>query len=643
MGNSIFRLYALGPKVFMSFLNGLVQRPLWAILLTSALSGILLACASPDKASSQPKAPPGLAENRALQADQGDKRQDPFLKYLDLKAKGQDSIAEAYLVGAANKDTTSAFLAVEVANAYANQQNVDSVIHWATRAWRLSQGTSPKAAHFLGSSARMQKKLDTAAFWLDTARALDPNPTPTLLQESYLVWSALKQEAKALAPHYELLKLTRFDTNYLMRHLQLAEAAERRDLGVAALKEAWAAQPSSKTGRLLAQWSGVQGDWNTASEVLKVLLARSQDSTETVALRSALSWTLEQAGRGSEAADLLLQDTQDPDALRAAALAAWKGGQSARALDLMQKYLALHKAEASDLVVLASLEADLKDYPSALRTIARARELDPKDPRIALQAAFLTSDAGQFGTAQKLVDSLTLKHPKNSQVWAGSSQVALGIFQRLDTGGKTDSLWLRKARTATLRALSLSPENSDLWLRKGTIEAIALNGWEAATAFRTALALDSGNTNLMNALGYTLIDLDLDIPQGLEWVQKALLKEPEEAAFLDSKAWGLYKLGKVDSAWQIMEKVGQDSNVAQSWEFLYHKALMLQAQGQIPAAQTAIRAAVQAHKGHPWLRKAQQKILSAKAPRTKTSQQASEPKTKAKTAAKSSGKPGAQP
>jgi tetratricopeptide (TPR) repeat protein len=642
MGNSIFRLYALGPKVSMSFLNGLVQRPLWAILLTSALSGILLSCASPDKASSQPKAPPGLAENRALQADQGDKRQDPFLKYLDLKAKNQDSIAEAYLVRAANKDTSSAFLAVEVANAYANQQNVDSVIVWATRAWRLSQGTSSKAAHFLGSSARMQKKLDTAAFWLDTARALDPNPTPTLLQESYLVWSALKQEAKALDPHYELLKLTRFDTNYLMRHLQLAEAAERRDLGVAALKEAWAAQPSSKTGRLLAQWSGVQGDWNTASEVLKVLLARSQDSTETVALRSALSWTLEQAGRGSEAADLLLLDTQDPDVLRAAALASWKGGQSQRALDLMQKYLALNKAQASDLVVLASLEADLKDYPSALRTIARARELDPKDPRIALQAAFLTSDAGQFVQAQKLADSLGQKHPKNSQVWAGNSQVALGIFQRLDTAGKTDSLWLRKARTATLRALSLSPENSDLWLRKGTIEAIALNGWEAATAFRTALALDSGNTNLMNALGYTLIDLDLDIPQGLEWVEKALLKEPEEAAFLDSKAWGLYKLGKLDSAWQIMEKVGQDSNVAQSWEFLYHKALMLQAKGLIPAAQKEIRAAAQTHKGHPWLRKAKQTLLNTKAPRGNGAQQRSK-SSPAKASVKSSASPGVQP
>lgn len=45
-----------------------------------------------------------------------------------------------------------------------------------------------------------------------------------------------------------------------------------------------------------------------------------------------------------------------------------------------------------------------------------------------------------------------------------------------------------------------------------------------------------------NYLGYILIDLDIDVKKGLEYVTKALEKAPSNLAYIDSLAWGQYKL-----------------------------------------------------------------------------------------------------
>jgi tetratricopeptide (TPR) repeat protein len=73
----------------------------------------------------------------------------------------------------------------------------------------------------------------------------------------------------------------------------------------------------------------------------------------------------------------------------------------------------------------------------------------------------------------------------------------------------------------------------------------------------------------MNNLGYMLIDRDLDIERGIILVDKALSYSPEEPSYLDSKAWGLYKIGKYAEALEILEKLeasGMDAR--ELWEHL---------------------------------------------------------------------------
>ena len=56
-----------------------------------------------------------------------------------------------------------------------------------------------------------------------------------------------------------------------------------------------------------------------------------------------------------------------------------------------------------------------------------------------------------------------------------------------------------------------------------------------------AIALDNMNAEALNALGYELIDKDIDIQKGLDYVLKANKLLPNQAHIFDSVAWGYYK------------------------------------------------------------------------------------------------------
>jgi len=59
----------------------------------------------------------------------------------------------------------------------------------------------------------------------------------------------------------------------------------------------------------------------------------------------------------------------------------------------------------------------------------------------------------------------------------------------------------------------------------------------------------------LNYLGYILIDHNIDITQGIKYVEDALKIEPKSAFYLDSLAWGYYKLGNCKDAQKLMDDV----------------------------------------------------------------------------------------
>jgi predicted Zn-dependent protease len=87
---------------------------------------------------------------------------------------------------------------------------------------------------------------------------------------------------------------------------------------------------------------------------------------------------------------------------------------------------------------------------------------------------------------------------------------------------------------------------------------------------KEAVELEESSLNL-NYLGYIMVDHEIDIKEGMNYIQKALKIEPNSAYYLDSLAWGYYKLGKCDKAYSIISKVielegGDDPEVKLHYE-----------------------------------------------------------------------------
>ena len=79
---------------------------------------------------------------------------------------------------------------------------------------------------------------------------------------------------------------------------------------------------------------------------------------------------------------------------------------------------------------------------------------------------------------------------------------------------------------------------------------------QAKKYIQKALALppDYPGMNQTNELAWILIDNDLNIQVGLDLVAQALKLNPDNYAYLDTKGWGLYKVGKYNEALNVLQK-----------------------------------------------------------------------------------------
>ena len=72
------------------------------------------------------------------------------------------------------------------------------------------------------------------------------------------------------------------------------------------------------------------------------------------------------------------------------------------------------------------------------------------------------------------------------------------------------------------------------------------------------LMLKYKTASLYNLYGYLLIDYDINPKKGIKFVKKALKKEPKNWAYLDSLAWGYYKIKNCKKAYKIISKIEKE-------------------------------------------------------------------------------------
>ena len=66
------------------------------------------------------------------------------------------------------------------------------------------------------------------------------------------------------------------------------------------------------------------------------------------------------------------------------------------------------------------------------------------------------------------------------------------------------------------------------------------------------------NPFVYNFLGYVLIDKNINPKEGLKYIQKAIEMQPDNIEYIDSLAWGYYKLKDCKTAWEIIKEIKSD-------------------------------------------------------------------------------------
>lgn len=82
--------------------------------------------------------------------------------------------------------------------------------------------------------------------------------------------------------------------------------------------------------------------------------------------------------------------------------------------------------------------------------------------------------------------------------------------------------------------------------------------WENAEAdFLKALELNPDQPQVLNYLGYTWVDMGMNLQRALGMIEKAVEAEPQDGYIVDSLGWAFYKLGRIDEAVEVLEQAVQ--------------------------------------------------------------------------------------
>lgn len=77
---------------------------------------------------------------------------------------------------------------------------------------------------------------------------------------------------------------------------------------------------------------------------------------------------------------------------------------------------------------------------------------------------------------------------------------------------------------------------------------------KAEDTFKYALELSPNQPDILNYLGYSWVDMNINLDEGVDMIKKAVEMRPRDGYIVDSLGWAHYRLGKFDDAVQALER-----------------------------------------------------------------------------------------
>ncbi len=209
-----------------------------------------------------------------------------------------------------------------------------------------------------------------------------------------------------------------------------------------------------------------------------------------------------------------------------------------------------------------------------------ARYLAPDNVDALLLTADLLENLGQFDLAIEVFKSMPANSPAYHAAELGRADAlrrsdrldqAIEVLQQLSRSHDNlavvhstlgDLLRAKEnyagAIAAYDRAIDLAPEsNRARWLlfySRGIARERSGDGAAAEEDFRAALKMEPEQPQVLNYLGYSLVEQNRNLDEALDMIERAVAASPNSGYIVDSLGWVFYRLGRYEEAVDQMER-----------------------------------------------------------------------------------------
>ncbi|UNK37401.1 tetratricopeptide repeat protein [Shinella sp. H4-D48] len=215
--------------------------------------------------------------------------------------------------------------------------------------------------------------------------------------------------------------------------------------------------------------------------------------------------------------------------------------QAARALD----------PDSDDVLVLLGGIAENQKKPDIAIDYYRAvPEKSPMRRISELQLGLNLADTGKVDEAKKHLQELIDADPADLR-----SYLALGSVL-------SDAKDYRAMATLYDKAVSVigsvpTRNHWSVFFQRG-IAYERLKEWDKAEPnFRKSLELNPDQPQVLNYLGYSWVDMNRNLDEGLDMIRKAVSLKPDDGYIVDSLGWAYYRLGRFDDAVAELERAAE--------------------------------------------------------------------------------------
>ncbi|PHP67080.1 hypothetical protein CSC94_11060 [Zhengella mangrovi] len=287
-------------------------------------------------------------------------------------------------------------------------------------------------------------------------------------------------------------------------------------------------------------WAARNGRQKKAMEVADLGLEVSAGRPSTTALKAAI-----EAGK---TVPPLVRNPKEGGAeilLNVAAALNRTGGENFVRLYLRYA-LALDPNNDMALATLGSVAEKLGESQLAIDTYSKVPATSSFKRLAELQLGLNLADLDRYDEAVKHLKTAIAEDETDTRAWLSLG----GVYAAKEEFAEAAKLY----DEAVTKIGEPKPEDWTLFYRRG-IAYERIKQWDKAEPnFRKALELEPDQPQVLNYLGYSWVDMNRNLDEGLEMIRKAVDLRPQDGYIVDSLGWAYYRLGRYDEAVKELDR-----------------------------------------------------------------------------------------